>query len=227
MFTSNGLICLSGVTMCRMCLSAMRRLPYLSQLGRVGVHVRRYLSAAIERSADADVYTLAFGAALYAREHAFGGVERRDKSVTGRTPGALPDADGAFVLEQRERRRDRAAGKAMSALRRREIIADPPLQLLDAGTESGQVGFDHRRKNLHDEQAAEICRFRIGGRRQTREGAGLTGAMHALPLRVEHDHNAPAIREVQAADHRWRLRHRATAAIDREAAAFEQGDAGA
>src|SRR5262245_41632964 len=122
MFTSNGLICLSGVTMCRMCLSAMRRLPSLSQLGRVGVHVRRYLSAAIERPAAADVYTLAFGTPTRASENAFSRIERRDESVARGAPGALPDADGALVLEQRECRRDSAAGKAMSALRRRKMV---------------------------------------------------------------------------------------------------------
>src|SRR5690349_11790582 len=113
MFTSNGLICLSGVTMCRMCLSAMRRLPSLSQLGRVGVRVRRYLSAAIERPADADVYTFALGAATHVRENALGRVGRWKEGVAGRTPGALPDADGAFALDQRQRCRDGAAGKTM------------------------------------------------------------------------------------------------------------------
>src|SRR5215475_4168742 len=187
MFTSNGLICLSGVTMCRICLSAMRRLPSLSQLGRVGVYVRRYLSAAIERSADADVYTLAFGTPMHARENAFGRVERRDESVAGGAPGALPDADGALVLEQRERCRDRAAGKSMSALRRREMVADPGLQLPDAGAERGEVGFDDRGKNFHDEHAAEMRRFCVGGRRQPGEGIGFSGAVRALPMRIEHD----------------------------------------
>src|SRR6187402_3168254 len=139
MFTSNGLICLSGVTMCRMFLSAMTvssdRPTSRSDTVRGVFRIALTLGAAIEPCANADVQT---PAEMLARD--------RDKLVrlrfrlgkckAGRPPGALPDPECALRLEMPQNRRNVGTAEALAALGRCEIVTKAGLQLGDRRSEA-------------------------------------------------------------------------------------------
>src|SRR5262249_7950006 len=154
-FTSNGLMCLSGVTMCRICLSAIVRhicrvgvgwakraersgdrvptrghgLPRFarSALAHPTDRAHLNLSAPIERHGHADVQPLGLRAPPNERCKARRLGLRWRKCEAGRAPRALADAERAFALENCERRPDLRTGKPVPALNRRIIIAQPRL----------------------------------------------------------------------------------------------------
>src|SRR5882762_3079688 len=150
MFTSNGLMCLSGVTMCRMFLSAMT----VSSADRS--LLRRDLGAAIEPCANADVQTLPVRVPARGRRKLVGLRFRGAEREAGRTPGALPDPERPLRLEVTQNRCDIGAAEAFAALCRREIVSQPCLQLRDGRTETRQVVLGRRRQRLHQNQAAQM-----------------------------------------------------------------------
>src|SRR3954452_7909229 len=130
MFTSNGLMCLSGVTMCRMFLSAIKALPVLLKSSQSpAVRVRRDYGAAIEPPAYADVQTHAgIVPAREARQTVRLRLRGREREPC-RTPRALPNAACALALQRIEAGRNLRTGEAASALRAGKIISDTLLQL--------------------------------------------------------------------------------------------------
>src|SRR5262245_15937434 len=105
MFTSNGLMCLSGVTMCRMFLSAMAFRPAVLLLhcrcfGGFGRHCR----SPIERPADTDVQTPRVRMLSRERGDAVRLPFRRRKRESGRAPRTLPDTDRALAFKHIEDR---------------------------------------------------------------------------------------------------------------------------
>src|SRR5437588_8867305 len=110
MFTSNGLMCLSGVTMCRMFLSAMT----VSSADRS--LLRGDLRPAIEPCTNADVQTPALGMLARERRELVGLLFRLGKRKAGRTPRALPDPERALRFEVAQNRRDIGATETFAAL---------------------------------------------------------------------------------------------------------------
>src|SRR5215831_11033548 len=123
MLTSNGLTCLSGVTMCRMCLSAMASPARCRSPGWIGSHPSDDLRAAIEPRADPDVQTLAGGIAPRRGREAVSLLGRGREGEAGRAPGALPDAVRSGTVEKLQARSDRRTGEAAAALHGREVTA--------------------------------------------------------------------------------------------------------
>src|SRR5436305_907075 len=101
MFTSNGLMCLSGVIMCRMFLSAIARSRFRRSLF-VCVNRGGDFGAAIEPFAYADVQTRMARVPACDTHQAIGFGLRCRASKAGRSPRALPDAMRALASEQFE-----------------------------------------------------------------------------------------------------------------------------
>src|SRR6202521_3479571 len=222
MFTSNGLMCLSGVTMCRMYFSAM--IPLLraaSSVSRIERSMDVDLSAAIEPRANADVQGPQSRVAPDKLDEPVCLRRRRSERKTGRSPGTLPDAVRACFVETRERGGDIGAGETAAALNRREIIADPRLQLTDRGTEARQIAFGDGRQRLHENEAAMVRGFPFRKRRKRGEGCAFFRSMDPPSRRVEHQDDAPLLRKGQSTDDRRRRGRRAAPGVEDQAAALQ------
>src|SRR6187397_1674473 len=111
MFTSNGLMCLSGVTMCRMFLSAMKvssASRFSNRRAGAGVDLR----AAIEPCANTDVQTPCARMPARDRDKVIGSSPGFDKRKAGRAPGALADPERACTVEMMQDRRDVGTAEA-------------------------------------------------------------------------------------------------------------------
>src|SRR5215468_6013849 len=135
MLASNGLMCLSGVTMCRMCLSAMVTCPpSMRRVGcRAGRHPSRDVGAAIERRADADIEAVADRIGTHQRHEPRSVLGRARKGKAGRPPRALPGRAGAGALERIETGSDARAGEAAAALHGSKMVAENFLHGRDGG----------------------------------------------------------------------------------------------
>ena len=235
MLTSNGLMWLSGVSMCRMCLSAMRLPPcgsMTASFGRVGgrpvVISAPVLSPWHTRMSTAGSLAHAGCAASTSRRAALAPTARRRSRSAPRSSVRCPSAPCA--LEPCERRRDARAGEAMPALGRREIIADGRLQFLERRRRSrpGRASANAGR-SLHHQQPAEMRGLASAGTGgKLREGVALRRSRAGLAgcgSRTTQD--APALGKGQAADDRRRTGRVAAAAVDDESAVLEQADADA
>src|SRR6266705_4012008 len=227
MFTSNGLMCLSGVTKWRMFLSAMASSRGSSLLSRRFGGRARDFRAVIEPRAEEDVQTRAAFVATRHRGEPLRLQRRSRERKAGRTPGALPDAVRAGAIHAVETGGDGGAREPPSALERRIMVAEHRLQLLDRGAEGRDVAFRKPRQRLHQDEPAQARRLVAGEWRERRECGLLVGAVDALAARIEHDEDAPVGREREAADDRRRRRHRAVAAIDQKPTMRERSDADA
>src|SRR5258708_4941693 len=225
MFTSNGLMCLSGVTICRMFLSAIARLPSFRRSLFVCVDRGRDFGAAIEPLAYADVQTLA--AAMSARDaHQTIGLNLRCRECEpGRPPRALPDAMRAFPREQIETGRDLRAGEAAPTLSGSEIIAKPLLQLRNRRAELRKIMLGERRQRLHHDETTEMRDSLCRELRQRREGLDLVASMRTLARRIEQHQHAPLCRKREARDDRRDTCCRTATTVDDEAAVAKQPDA--
>src|SRR6185437_12940000 len=161
MLMSKGLICASGVIMCRMFLAIC---PPKRSLHR-DVFLLADLGAALARPADPDLDPrFAVGARLASEEFRMGQVGREGEA--GRPPGALTDPARAQRLQPRCSPADRGAKETPAALDFSEMIADDVLNGGDAVAESLEVVFGGAGKDLHQRAAADFaCRAR-GKRRQ-------------------------------------------------------------
>src|SRR5262245_13531990 len=187
----------------------------------------RDFRSAVEPGASADVQVSETGVAARACQQPVRRPRRRHEGDAGRTPGALADAERALAFEEIEGGCHVRAGEPAAALYRREIVTEPRLQLLDRRTESGDVAVRKRRQRLDQHEPAQMRGLRVRARRKLAEQFALLRPVHALPLRVEHNEDAPLLGERQAADDRGRRPRRSAPAVDDEAALLEQADADA
>src|SRR5918993_2341884 len=131
MFTSNGLMCLSGVSMCRIERLIALRGGLLEGDGGGGGDARdRGAPIAPAGDGEAEIGMRrgdAIDQPLRPRRRA------REREARG-APGALADAGRAGVLQRGERRGDGRVREA-AALGGREMVSDPALQLRDPGAE--------------------------------------------------------------------------------------------
>src|SRR6516225_2636438 len=97
------------------------------------------LSATIEAAANLDVQPPS--GRMFARQlrQAFGSLRRWSECKPRRPPGALPDSMRASGIERCKDAGNSGACKASSALRPREIIAEPGLQLFYGTAEADDV----------------------------------------------------------------------------------------
>ena len=199
MFTSNGLMCLSGVTMCRMCLSAM-----VSSRRSRSVFMR-YAELSRPRSM-ISAPRLSPAQIRMSRPRAFG---CRRATAASRSASAADGANANPVGPQElwpipcapsrasmsSNRADIGAREARSALRRGEIVAEALLHFRDRGPKAGKVllgeaGSAFIRTRRHRCAAASPRK-----RRKVFEGRDFVGAVLALPRRIENDQDAPVGRE--------------------------------
>src|SRR5215475_2268095 len=221
MFTSNGLMCLRGVTIWRMCLSAMHRLPRYLCFRRIDRRMSGNLRSAVEPTTDKYVYTTACRMSSRVFEHLVRRLRRGREGVAGWAPRTLSDSDRSVAREHVERSGNVGTGEAVTALRRREVIAGSRLQFGNRRSEGRQVAFGNRRQDPHDQQATEMGGLVRGSGHKAVEGRRLVDAVHALPMLIEHDENAPPLGKRHVGDDRRRPGRGPSSAIDHQAAAVE------
>src|SRR5580658_4502708 len=136
MLTSKGLMCASGVIMCRMFLTIF---PPKRSLNR-DVFLLADLGAPVARAADLDFHPrLAIGAGPPSQELRVVGVRREDEA--GRSPGALANPARAVRRELIRDPRHRCAGESAASLNRSKIVAEDLLDPGDAVAESREIPF--------------------------------------------------------------------------------------
>ena len=147
----------------------------------------------------------------------------RQDGEAGRPPRALAQARDALRLQPGQ---DLAHGRAREAavLGRREIVADPSLDLADRRTDGAEIRCGDARQQLHQHQTAQPARefLRVG--RQATESMVLAGAVQSLVRRVEDQEEAPVFGKVEPRDQRRRQAVLASAAVEDEAALLEGAD---
>src|SRR5262245_43597906 len=141
MLASNGLMCLSGVTMCRMCLSAMIACPpSMRYVGcRASRRPSRNVRAAIERRADADVEAVADGIGPHQCHEPGRLLGRSREGKPGRSPRALPCGVRAGAPQHIEAGGDARAGEAAAALHGSKMVAENFLHGRDGGAKIFQI----------------------------------------------------------------------------------------
>ena len=147
--------------------------------------------------------------------------------VAGRTPGALSNTDATGAPDEIKRGGNARTCITIPALGRREIIAQALLNIFKRGAEAGQIGFGHRRQELHDQHMTQMRHVGFIRRRKLGEGVRLIRPMHALPTGVEHHQHAPALREGEVRDDWRRTAAVLAASVDNKSAVLEQADTGA
>src|SRR4029077_5873557 len=121
----------------------------------------------IEPAVSSDIQVLAARMPADAVQQTVRLLGRRCKGKTGGAPGALADAECAFILKQTERRGDIGTGKTASPLNWSKIVAQPRLHVLDRRTEAGDVVFRKRRQSLQEHEPAQMGGFCIRKRRKS------------------------------------------------------------
>src|ERR1700674_4587648 len=111
---------------------------------RLGSGTNRDVRAVIEPLAGADVQSPAERVPASDLHKTVGGRSGWCERKTGRSPGALADAECSLGLESFEDGRDVRTAEPAAALDRREIVAEPGLQLLDRRSEAGAIAFHQR-----------------------------------------------------------------------------------
>src|SRR5271155_4123677 len=148
---SKGLMCASGVIMCRMFLAIF---PPNRSLN-CDVFFTADLGAVLLRVADSDFHArLAFGFAPPSQVFCFVGIGR--KGEAGGPPGALAYSARPQRLQSRGDPAHRHADKAVAALGRGKMIADDFLNSCNAGPECREVAFGGAGKDLHQRPPADL-----------------------------------------------------------------------
>ena len=108
-----------------------------------------------------------------------------------------------------------------------EMAADLGLELGNAGSEGGLIGFGDGRQDAHQHQMTEIGGARLGEARQIAKGLQLGLAMDALAMIVEDQQHAPAGGKFEPRHQRRQAARLVAAAIHHQAAFLENADADA
>ena len=142
-------------------------------------------------------------------------------------PGSTPFGLGVLsrITEPAHQTTDRRAGEAGAALRRREVIADALLDSRDAGGERSEFRARGTRQHPHQHLVADVGRRLARQGRQGGERLPFRRARQAAVLGIEHDHDAPGLRERHAGQHGRRPAVGPRSAIDEQTPLLESADA--